>query len=114
MYGHNAQEVIDELNVAFGFVSANGTFTRNGQKIVWTFNRLANQSSTSVWVVVRLLNNGTFTNVALVNSTENKTGSFNETNITVIPDVNLTVIKSGNVTVASVGSYVFVNIAFDE
>ena len=98
--------IIDDLNIAFAFVSANGTYTRNNQKVVWTFDRLANQSSTSVWVVVRLLNNGTFTNVALVNSTENKTGSFNQTNITVIPDVNLTVIKSGNVTVASVGDLV--------
>ena len=56
--------------------------------------------------VVRLLSNGTFTNIALVNSTENKTTNSNMTNITVYPDVNLTLVKSGNVTDARVGDLV--------
>jgi uncharacterized repeat protein (TIGR01451 family) len=99
-------EIVDELNEAFGLVSSYGDRTLINGKITWIIPFIANGTSESVWVQVRVLTNGTFTNVAAVNSTENRTTSTNDTNVTVDPKVNLTVIKKANVTVAIVGDYV--------
>ena len=58
-------------------------------------------SSASVWVAVRILTNGTLTNVAVANSTENTTNvTSNTTNITANPQVSLSVSKSVNVSSA--------------
>ena len=48
-----------------------------------------NGSSVSVWVVVKVLRNGTFENVATVNSNENNTNVSNKTNFTVNPAKSL-------------------------
>ena len=99
--------VVDDLVSAFRFENANGTYVNNTQRVTWTFDKLANGTSVSVWLQVRVVTNGTFTNVAIVNCNENKTNvTSNDTNVTVEPKVNLTIIKKVNVTNATVGDMV--------
>ena len=101
-------EIVDNLVDGLEFITANGTYTNNTQKITWNIGDLNNGTNATVWVTVKVINNGTFINVATVNSTEDPTGNTsNETNITVTPNVNLTVIKTANVTgSATVGDIV--------
>jgi uncharacterized repeat protein (TIGR01451 family) len=99
-------EVADELDNAFGFVNATGGYARNGQKVSWIIPLIENGTSTSVWVQVRVLTNGTFENVAVVNSTENKTTSENGTGITADPQVSLEVVKTADNATAYVGDMV--------
>ena len=54
--------------------------TISGNNVTWIIPHLANRTSASVYVIVRLLTNGTFENVACVSSVENKTNSTNGTN----------------------------------
>ena len=93
-------KVMDELVKEFAFVDAGGDYENvTSHKIIWTISELAGGNSTSVWIQARALTNGTFTNVAVVNSTENTTNvESNESNVTVNPYVNLTIIKYSNVT----------------
>ena len=65
-------QIVDILDSAFEFVDANGNYSRDGQRIVWTIDNLAKESCT-VWVVVKALSNGTFTNIAHANCTEEGT-----------------------------------------
>ena len=100
-------QVSDNLSSGFTFVNANGTYTKTGQNIIWTIPHIENGTNTTIWVDVKVLTNGTFTNFATVNSTEDPTGNkSNETNVTVNPKVNLTIIKTVNVTNATVGDTV--------
>ena len=99
-------EVADELDNAFGFVNATGGYAINGQKVSWIIPLIENGTSTSVWVQVRVLTNGTFENVAVVNSTENKTTSENGTGITADPQVSLEVVKTADNATAYVGDMV--------
>ena len=87
--------ITDVLDDAFKFdgKSTNLTCTFDGKTIVWNVGNLTNGSSVSVSFNVTVLTNGTFTNVATVNSTENETGATNETNVTALPVVNLGIIK---------------------
>ena len=100
-------EIVDVLDTSFEYVdSYGGVRPDSGNVMKWTVDKIVNGTSASVWVQVRVLTNGTFTNVAAVNSTENRTTSTNDTNVTVEPKVNLTIIKKANVTNATVGDYV--------
>ena len=99
-------QIVDNLNAALRFVLANGTYTNSTQRVNWTVPFIANGTSVTVWIQVRVLTNGTIENVALVNSTENKTTTGNGTNITVNPQVNLTVVKTADNVTANVGDLV--------
>ena len=56
---------------------------------------------------VKVVNNGTVSNVAHVNCSENRTDiPSNGTNVTVTPNVNLTVVKTSPVVNASVGDLI--------
>ena len=98
-------EIVDELNNSFGFISAHGNKRPVNAKVTWTIPKIANGNSASVWIVVRILANGTLSNVAAVNSTENATAK-NGTNITVKPQVSLNITKTANATKISVGDLV--------
>ncbi|MEE3490611.1 MAG: Ig-like domain repeat protein, partial [Methanobrevibacter sp.] len=98
-------EIVDELNNSFGFISAHGNKRQVNAKVTWTIPKIANGNSASVWIVVRILANGTLSNVAAVNSTENATAK-NGTNITVKPQVSLNITKTANATKISVGDLV--------
>ena len=92
-------QITDNLIPQFRFVLANGTYTNNTQKVNWTIPFIANGTSTTVCIQVKVLSNGTLKNIATVNCTENKTDvPSNETNVTVKPQVNLTVIKTAQTT----------------
>ena len=65
--------ITDVLDGAFEFVDANGTYTRDGQTIVWTFDNVASEQTVTVWVSVKALTKGTFENVAHVNCSEEET-----------------------------------------
>ena len=90
--------ITDILDAAFEYVDSNGVYDSNTHKVTWNVGNLANATRTSVWVVVKVKTNGTFTNLATVNSTENITGTTNGTHIVVNPVNNLTIIKYANVT----------------
>ena len=90
--------VSDVLDNAFEYVDSDGNYDNITREVTWNINKLENGSTVSVWVVVRVLTNGTFENVATVTSTENKTGTSNKTDVTVDPVVNFTLVKKSNVT----------------
>ncbi len=90
--------VSDILDNAFEYIDSDGSYDNITREVTWSSNKLENGSSISVWVVVRVLTNGTFENVATVTSTENKTGTSNKTDVTVDPVVNFTLVKKSNVT----------------
>ena len=100
--------ITDVLDEAFEFVSANGTYTRNGQTIVWIIPTLTSEETYAVTVSVRVLVNGTFENVAHVNCTEEGTVKNSTSTVNAIPVVNLTVEKVANVN----STYVGENITF--
>ncbi|MBO6274995.1 MAG: DUF11 domain-containing protein, partial [Methanobrevibacter sp.] len=82
----------------------------NGTEVVkWTIGNLTKNVSVKLWVQVNLTRNGTFGNVAIVDSVEGGRNSSNVTNITVNPVVNLTVVKvsnlTGNVSVGDLVNY---------
>ena len=95
--------ISDVLDGAFEFVNANGTYARNGQSIVWTVDKLASEASYSVWIVAKALSNGTFTNVAHVNCSEEETVKNSSATVDVKPVVNLTVKKTADVSNVSIG-----------
>ena len=90
--------VTDVLDVNFEYIGSNGRYDSNTRTVTWNVGTLPNEGNASVWVTVRVKNNGTFRNVATVNSTENSTVKENETEITVNPVNNFTIIKYANVT----------------
>ena len=80
--------IIDELNSAFEFVDASAGYTRNGQTVTWNVPKLANETSYSVWIVVRVITNGTFDNVAHTNCSEEDTVKNTTSTVNVAPVVN--------------------------
>ena len=91
--------ITDVLDDAFKFdgKSANLTCVVSGKTIVWNIGNLTNGSSIKISFNVTLIKTGNFTNVATVNSTENKTGASNKTNVTANPYPSL--VNGTNVTV---------------
>ena len=90
--------VSDVLDSGFEYVTSDGNYSSSGHSVLWNVGNLNNGVTVSVWVVVKVLTNGTFTNTAAANSSQNSTGTTNGTNITVNPLTNLTIIKYANVT----------------
>ncbi|WP_407379895.1 CARDB domain-containing protein, partial [Methanobrevibacter sp.] len=91
-------------------VDANGTYTRNVQNIVWNVGNLSSEQSYSVWVLVKVLTNGTFTNVALVNCTEEPTTQDDNDTVEAKYDVILDVSKVANVNSVLAGEEVIFTI----
>lgn len=105
----NNVNITDFLPQGLDYVSSGSNITRvNGKYsfmdniVVWNMGSLAKGAKALVWVVVNVTNNGTFTNVAAVNSSENTTGNSNKTNITVDSAVELTITKTVNATEVNV------------
>ena len=90
--------ITDELNSVFEFVSASeGGIEENGV-VRWVIGNMNNGTTLEFWVVAKVKTNGTYTNTAKINSTENNTGSSNFTQITATPVNNLTLVKANNWT----------------
>jgi len=96
-------KIVDELHHDFQFVNASENVRPENGKLTWTIDKLLSGNTTSVWVIVKVMNNGTFTNIAVVNFTETNKTSTNKTNITVDAQVNLTVVKTTENSTANVG-----------
>ena len=94
--------IIDELNSAFEFVNASAGYKLSGKTVTWNVSRIVNENTYSVWIVVRVLTNGTFDNVAHVNCTEEPTIKNSTATVNVAPVVNLTVVKTADVTTVEI------------
>ena len=93
------------MDAAFRYVDSNGR--NEGQKVIWNINKLTNGTNTTVWVTVKLLTNGTLSNVAHVNCSENTTDvPSTSSNVTVKPVVDLTIFKNVSCTNACVGDLI--------
>ena len=100
--------ISDILNSDFEFVNASENYTiyHLFNSIQWDFSEIPVGSGASVWVQVRVLNNGTYINWAHVSSSESQIATSNKTNINVKPVVNLDVVKSANVSDVFIGDKV--------
>ncbi|WP_295113878.1 CARDB domain-containing protein [uncultured Methanobrevibacter sp.] len=98
--------IIDDLGSGFEFVNASAGYTRNGQTVVWNAPSVASEGSYSVWIVARALTNGTLSNIAHVNCSEESTVKNSTSTVDVTPVVNLTVEKTANVENITIGSEV--------
>ena len=94
--------IIDELNSAFEFVNASAGYKLSGKTVTWNVSRIANENTYSLWIVVRVLTNGTFDNVARVNCSEEPTIKYSTATVNVAPVVNLTVVKTADVTTVEI------------
>ena len=97
----NDVNVSDELDNAFDYVSSNGAYL-NGV-VSWNVGTLANGSNVVLWLVVKVVNNGTFENSATVNSKESGLNESNNVNVTALPIVDLTINKTVNASEVYVG-----------
>ena len=98
--------ITDELDSAFEFVDACGTYTREGNLIVWMIPQLANETTATVWIVVRAIADGTLTNVAHVNCSEEQTVKNSTSTVNATSKVSLTVVKVSDVADVNVGGQV--------
>ena len=105
----NATDVMikDILDTSiFEVIDYNGTVTQVGGKLTWIIPTLNVNKSVKVWLRVKLLINGTFTNVASVNCTQNSTDvvsnevSFRVRNLgmAVVKTADEDIVYSGNQT----------------
>ena len=85
-------KIFDDLNEAFEFVNAGGNYTRNGQSIVWNVG-LQSEETYSTWIVVRVISNGTFENVASTNCSEEPTLEEDSATVEATIDARLNVVK---------------------
>ena len=95
--------IIDELDSAFEFVDASVGYRLSGKTVTWNVSRIASEDTYSVWIVVRVLTNGTFDNVAHTNCSEESTIKNSTATVKVTPVVNLTVVKIADVKISTIG-----------
>ena len=100
----------DYLPEEFEFISANGSYIRDGQNLVWKVGDLASEQSYTVWVLVKVLTNGTFTNIALANCSEEPTTQYDTDSVEAKYDVVLDITKVANVDSVLVGNDVIFTI----
>ena len=100
----------DYLPEEFEFISANGSYIRDGQNLVWKVGDLASEQSYTVWVLVKVLTNGTFTNIALANCSEEPTTQYDIDSVEAKYDVVLDITKVANVDSVLVGNDVIFTI----
>ena len=77
--------ISDVLASVFEFVSCSegGSYNNQTRNVTWTGLTINPKETVTVWVVVKVLEKGTFNNTAAVVSDQNKTETNNSTNITV-------------------------------
>ncbi|MBR6024597.1 MAG: DUF11 domain-containing protein [Methanobrevibacter sp.] len=95
--------IYDTLDDAFEFVAAGGNYVKDGQKIVWNVGSLAPEETYTTWVQVRVIKNGTFENVALVNCSEEPTLQDDNDSVEAKYDVVLDITKDVDFEDAIVG-----------
>ena len=95
--------IIDELDSAFEFVDASAGYRLSGNTVTWNVSRIASEDTCSVWIVVRVLTNGTFDNVAHTNCSEESTIKNSTATVKVTSVVNLTVVKIADVKISTIG-----------
>ncbi|MBR0370234.1 MAG: DUF11 domain-containing protein, partial [Methanobrevibacter sp.] len=101
----NATNVVvyDVLDEAFEHMDG-GDYDVITRNVTWTISSIEAGESAEVYVVVKVLTNGTFANVVSTYSQENKTPvNATSDNVTVIPNVELDITKVANVTEIIVG-----------
>ena len=103
-------KIEDMLPDSVKFVSANGTYTNVGQKVVWTIDKIPMNSSVDVYVIVKAVASGSLVNSAYVTCADNSTSKTNSSEVNVKPVVNLDVVKSANVSDILIGDKVGFNI----
>ena len=95
--------VSDKLDAVFDYIEG-GAYDAATSTVTWTISTIGAGQSENVYVVVRLLTNGTFANAVSAYAQENRTPvNGTSDNVTVNPDVRLSIIKVSNVTSAYVG-----------
>lgn len=99
--------IYDVLAEVFEFVSCSegGSYNEDTRNVTWTGLTINSEQTVTVWVVVKVLEKGTFNNTAAVVSDQNKTETNNSTNITV-RNVALDITKTANPTEVYVGDTV--------
>ena len=105
----NNVNVTDILDSAFEVQSiGNETYLKynDDQKIVWTIPSLDGGNSATLSIIVKLVKEGTYTNVVTVNCDENTTEVSNETNVTSLPVVDLKINKTVDKVNVTVGDEV--------
>ena len=101
-------ETLSGLVKAIGITATAGTY--DSDTGIWNIATLANGSSATLTIRVKVIGNGTIENVVNVNCGENDTDKSNNNassdNITALPNVVLYISKTVNVTEVNVGDYV--------
>ena len=93
----------------FIIIDTNGTNVTDNQKIIWNVGNLTSEQEYGIWIVAKANTNGTFTNTAYVNCTEEPHIHSASATVKVLPIVKLEVNKSVNVSESDVigaGNYV--------
>ena len=94
--------ITDLVPEEFEIINTNGTNIADGQNIIWKVGNLTKEQEYSIWIVVRAKTNGTFTNTAHVNCTEEPNPQYGSKTVVVRPIVKLDVNKTVNVKEGSV------------
>ncbi len=101
----NATNVVisDVLNEAFLWKSG-GSYDKSSRNVTWTIGNIAAGQSATVTLVATAMTAGNYTNVAFVNSDENRTKvNASSENVTIIPNVELNLTKEANASEVKVG-----------
>ena len=108
----NATNVVvsDVLDDAFGYVESNGHWDTNTRSIVWTIDQVDAGGFADVWVIVRALADGTFTNTAVANSDENQTTTNGTVEVTVEPLVDVAITLDVDNNTPDMGSEVTITV----
>ena len=85
--------VSDVLDNSFEFIAAGGNYNKNGQTIIWNIDKLGSDETFTTWILVKVLNNGTFDNIAHANCVEEPTVKNSTATVTAIKPVELDIVK---------------------
>ena len=98
--------ISDIIDDAFTRVDG-GDYDSDSRTVTWNIKTIAANTSASVTLIVTASKAGNYSNVAFVNSNENKTPvNGSSDNVTVSPDVRLNLTKSANASEVKVGDNV--------
>ena len=95
--------ITDVLDNSFEFIDAGGNYNKNGQTIVWNLDKMASEETFTSWILVRVLNNGTFDNVAHANCVEESTVKNSTATVTAFKPVDLDIVKVADDNDYSIG-----------
>ena len=98
--------VSDVLDKAFGYVEG-GSYDAAARSVSWNIDRIEAGKSAEVYVIVNLMTDGTFANVASAYAEENTTEvTGTSDNITVRPEIVWSIIKEADVSTAYIGDLI--------